>query len=137
MSFPSDEFWGRILLRYFAWPASRSAMQGNESFNLHRYYLAESSASFSADKLCSFLRGRNHGDLSRYPRSYYYLRANILRHFSPLRKTLPRGILYISKCNVEIVIIKIQSIIKHVQIYCTFNIKNILFCIFFVLLFKL
>lgn len=67
-------------------------MQGNESFNLRRYYLAESSASFSAGKLCSFLRDRNHGDLSRHSRSYYYLRANILRHFSPLRETLPRGV---------------------------------------------
>jgi len=40
---------------------------------------------FSANKLCSFLRGRNHGDISWYPRSYYYLRANILKHFSPLQ----------------------------------------------------
>lgn len=61
-----------------------SAKQEDESFNLRelpRRVLCE----LSADKLCSFLRSRNHGDLSRYPASYHYLRASVLRCFCPLR----------------------------------------------------
>lgn len=87
---------------------------------------------FPVDKLCSFLRGRNHGDLSQYPRSYYYLRANILRRFSPLQETLPRDTLYITKCSVCETIIKLYNTFHYetcnVQKYCNiesiFNLKK-------------
>lgn len=98
MSFPSDEFRGWILLRYFAWSASRSAKQEDESFNLRGNYL-ESSASFPRINFARFYEAA----ITAISDDNHKLSLLSRKRLFAITRTFPRDFLHITRgkiCNI-------------------------------------